>query len=127
MPDGSTGKIVIIIISLLFSAFFSASETAFTSLNRIRIKNASENGDKKAARVLRMSENYDRLLTTVLVGNNIVNILASSLATVLFVELMKNVLENGEARAETIGTTLATIVMTIVVLIFGEVCPKGIA
>lgn len=127
MPDGSTGKIVIIIISLLFSAFFSASETAFTSLNRIRIKNASENGDKKAARVLRMSENYDKLLTTVLVGNNIVNILASSLATVLFVELMKNVLENGEARADTIGTTLATIVMTVVVLIFGEVCPKGIA
>lgn len=126
MPDGSTGKIVIIIISLFFSAFFSASETAFTSLNRIRIKNAAENGDKKAARVLKMSENYDKLLTTVLVGNNIVNILASSLATVLFVEWMKTILETG-ARAETLGTTLATVVITVVVLIFGEVCPKGIA
>ena len=118
MDGDSTGKIILLVILILFSAFFSASETAFTSLNRIRLKNSVDNGDKKAARVLRMSENFDKLLTTVLVGNNIVNILASSIATVLFIDIMKDA---------TLGTTIATVVTTIVVLIFGEVCPKGIA
>ena len=126
MDSDSTGKIILIVILILFSAFFSAAETAFTSVNRIRLKNAADSGDKKAARVLRMAENFDRLLTTVLVGNNIVNILASSLATVLFIDVMTTALAD-ENRGATVGTTLATVVITIVVLIFGEVCPKGIA
>lgn len=127
MPDGdSTGKIILIVILILFSAFFSASETAFTSLNRIRMKNAADNGEKKAIRVLKMADNFDKLLTTVLVGNNIVNILASSISTVLFVDIMTDVLQNPDS-GKTIGTTIATVVTTIVVLIFGEVCPKGIA
>lgn len=126
MDGDSTGKIILIAILILFSAFFSASETAFTSLNRIRLKNAVDNGDKKAAWVLRMSENFDKLLTTVLVGNNIVNILASSIATVLFVDIMTKALESAE-QGKTVGTTVATVVITVVVLIFGEVCPKGIA
>ncbi len=125
MDGDSTGKIILLFILIVFSAFFSASETAFTSLNRIRLKNAAENGDKKAARVLKMAENFDKLLTTVLVGNNIVNILASSISTVLFIDIMTK--EIGEESGAAMGTTVATIVMTIVVLIFGEVCPKGIA
>ena len=125
MDGDSTGKIILIVILILFSAFFSASETSFTSLNRIRLKNAAENGDKKAARVLKMAENFDKLLTTVLVGNNIVNILASSISTVLFIDIMKGVV--GEDKGSAVGTTVATVVMTIVVLIFGEVCPKGLA
>ncbi len=125
MDGDSTGKIILIVILILFSAFFSASETAFTSLNRIRLKNAADNGDKRAVRVLRMAENFDKLLTTVLVGNNIVNILASSLSTILFVDIMTEVLQNDKGK--TIGTTVATVVVTIVVLIFGEVCPKSIA
>lgn len=126
MDGDSTGKIILIVILILFSAFFSASETAFTSLNRIRLKNAADNGDKKAARVLRMSEKFDKLLTTVLVGNNIVNILASSISTVLFIDIMTEALAD-HARGSAVGTTVATVVMTVVVLIFGEVCPKGIA
>ena len=126
MDGDSTGKIILIVILILFSAFFSASETAFTSLNRIRLKNAADNGDKRAVRVLRMAENFDKLLTTVLVGNNIVNILASSLSTILFVDIMTEVLQNPD-KGKTIGTTVATVVVTIVVLIFGEVCPKSIA
>ena len=126
MDGDSTGKIILIIILILFSAFFSASETAFTSLNRIRLKNAADNGDRRAARVLRMAENFDKLLTTVLVGNNIVNILASSLSTILFVDIMTEVLQDPD-KGKTVGTTVATVVVTIVVLIFGEVCPKGIA
>ncbi len=126
MDSDSTGKIILIVILILFSAFFSASETAFTSLNRIRVKNAAEGGDRKAARVLRMAENYDKFLTTVLVGNNIVNILSSSLATVLFIDIMTKTLPNPD-QGTAVGTTVATVVTTVVVLIFGEVCPKGIA
>ena len=128
MDPGSIFTLVIVILVMLIcSAFFSASETAFTSLNRIRIKNAAENGDKRAARVYKMSENYDRLLTTVLIGNNIVNILASSLSTVLFIGLVTNLPNMSAAEASSVGTTLATAVITVVVLIFGEVSPKGLA
>ena len=111
---------VILIIAILFliclSAFFSATETAFSSVNKIRLKNLASNGNKKAARALKMSENYDELLSTILVGNNIANILSSSLATVLFTRLIGNS-----------GVTIATIVMTVLVLLFGEISPKSIA
>ena len=117
MDDGSITLLAALIILVAFSAFFSASETAFSSLNQIRLKSRAEDGDKAAARVLAMSEQYDKLLSTILIGNNIVNIGAASIATVLFTKAL------GEER----GATVSTIVLTIVVLIFGEISPKSIA
>lgn len=117
MGESST-KIVLIVCLLLGSAFFSATEMAFSSLNKIRLKNAAENGDKKASGVLKTLDYFDRMLYTVLVGNNIVNILSSSVATVLFIDLLKNPAK---------GTTVATVVMTVLVLIFGECVPKSLA
>lgn len=111
-------QIVLIVCLMLFSAFFSATEMAFSSLNRIRLKNAAENGDKKAAAVLKIAESFDRVLYTVLVGNNIVNILSSSVATLLFIDLLQN---------DTKASTVATVVMTVIVLIFGECVPKSLA
>ena len=110
-------SLIIILICVMLSAYFSATETSFTSLNRIRMKNMAEKGDKRAELVLKLLENFDKLLSTILVGNNIVNIGLSSLATVLFIKLL-----GGDS-----GATVPTIVTTIVVLIFGEVSPKSIA
>ncbi len=115
--ENHTTSLVIIVFCTIMSAYFSATETAFSSLNRIRIKNMAEKGNKRAALVLRMSENFDSLLSTILIGNNIVNIASASLATVLFVSLLGN----------DIGPSMSTFVTTIVVLIFGEVTPKSIA
>ncbi len=111
------GIIVIMIVLIAMSAYFSATETAFSSLNRIRLKNMAENGNKRAALVLRLADRFDKLLSTILVGNNIVNIGVSSIATVLFINLC----------GETLGPTVATIVITVVVLIFGEITPKSLA
>ena len=110
-------SLIIIVCCIIMSAYFSATETAFSSLNRVRMKSLAEKGNKRAALVLRLSENYDSLLSTILIGNNIVNITSTSVATVLFVCLL------GEER----GSSLSTLVMTIVVLIFGEVSPKSLA
>lgn len=110
-------SLMIIVFCIMMSAYFSATETAFSSLNRIRVKNMAEKGNRRAALVLKMSENYDVLLSTILIGNNIVNIASASLATVLFVRFLGN-----EA-----GASVSTIVTTVVVLIFGEVSPKSIA
>ena len=111
---------IIILISLAFlilmSAYFSATEMAFASLNRLRVKAMAEDGNKKAKLVMNLIDDFDRLISAVLVGNNIVNILSASLATLLFVKHFGDV-----------GVTLSTVVMTVLVLIFGEVCPKGIA
>ena len=115
--DGDSISLIIIMVCIVMSAYFSATETAFSSLNRIRIKNMAEKGNKKAALVMRMSEDYDSLLSTILIGNNVVNILMSSMATVLFVQML-----GGE-----MGPSVSTAVMTVVVLIFGEVTPKSIA
>ena len=117
MTSDSSTSVLIIIFCVLFSGYFSATETAFSSLNRIRVKNLAEKGDKKAKLVLDMLENFDSLLSTILIGNNIVNIACASVATLLFVRLL------GEEQ----GPSVATIVITIVVLIFGEVTPKSIA
>ena len=111
-----TGQIIAIAVCVVFSAYFSATETAFTSLNRIRLKNMANDGDKRAKEVLELAENYDNLLSTILVGNNIVNIAMTSLATVLFITLYPKY-----------GATIATAVTTIVVLIFGEISPKSLA
>lgn len=106
-----------LVILVGFSAFFSASETAFSSLNQIRLKSRAEDGDSSAARVLAMAEQYDKLLSTILIGNNIVNIAAASIGTILFTRML------GAER----GATVSTIVLTIIVLIFGEVTPKSLA
>lgn len=111
------GNLIVIIVCIVMSAYFSATETAFSSFNRIRLKNMEEKGNKKAKLVMNLSENYDSLLSTILIGNNIVNILSASLATVLFVDMLGN-----EA-----GPSVSTAVTTVVVLIFGEVSPKSIA
>lgn len=118
MDEHSIILLVVILFCVIMSAYFSATETAFSTFNRIRLKNMAEDGNKRAAKALKLAENYDTLLSTILIGNNIVNILAASLSTVLFVSLIEN---------ESLATTLSTVVLTLVVLIFGEISPKSIA
>ena len=108
--------IIAIVVLILLSAYFSATETAFTSLNKLRIKKQASNGDMQAKLVLKLVENYGNVLTTVLIGNNIVNITMTSIATVLFVKLYG-----------TYGPTVSTVVITLAVLIFGEITPKSLA
>ena len=117
MEPDSWSQIIVLVILILFSAFFSATETAFSSLNKIRVKMMADEGNRRAALVYNMTDNFDRLLTTVLIGNNIVNIASTSIATVLFISLL------GGAK----GPSVSTIVMTVIVLIFGEITPKSIA
>ena len=117
MDDGSITLLVALIVLIAFSAFFSASETAFSSLNQIRLKSRAEEGDTSAARVLAMAEKYDKLLSSILIGNNIVNIAAASIGTVLFTKWL------GAER----GAPTSTMVLTVVVLILGEVTPKTLA
>lgn len=114
--ESNVSSIIAIVILVLFSAYFSATETAFTSLNRIKLKNMAQDGNERAKKVLEMSENYDRLLSTILIGNNIVNIAMTAVSTVLFMNLL------GAA-----GATVSTVVITVVVLIFGEISPKSLA
>ena len=109
--------LIIILLCIIMSGYFSATETAFSSLNRIRIKNMADKGNKRAALVLKLSEDYDRLLSTILIGNNIVNIACASLSTLLFVRLL----------GEDAGASVSTAVTTVIVLVFGEVSPKSIA
>ena len=115
---GDIVSLIIILICLIGSGFFSGSETAFSTFNRIRMKKLAGEGNKKAQRVMAISENYDKFISTVLIGNNIVNILLSSLATLLFAKWITN--ENYAAAA-------STAVSTVVVLIFGEISPKTLA
>ncbi len=115
--EGDSITLLIIVICVIMSAYFSATETAFSTLNRIRMKNLAEKGNKKAKLVLKLSDDYNSLLSTILIGNNIVNILSSSLATVLFIKLL----------GESAGPSVSTAVTTVVVLIFGEISPKSIA
>lgn len=112
-----TYLIISIVILIIFSAFFSATETAFSTYNKIKMKNEASSGNKRAQTVLYLSEDYDRLLSTILIGNNIVNIASTTLSTILFTQLF------GGAK----GPTLSTVVMTVLVLIFGEISPKSIA
>ena len=107
---------IIIAVMVVLSAYFSATETAFSSLNKTRLRAMAEGGNKKAEITLSLAENYDKLISTILIGNNIVNIAASSIATVMFVHLYEDV-----------GATVSTVVITVAVLIFGEITPKSIA
>lgn len=104
------------IILIALSAVFSSMETAMSSVNKIRLKHEAANGSKKASRALRLAESFDKVLTTILIGNNIVNILVSSLGTVIFTSLM------GAS-----GVAVSTAVITVLVLIFGEILPKTMA
>ena len=109
-------SVLIMAVLILMSAYFSATETALSSLNRTRLRTLAEKGNRKASLALSLSEQYDRMLSTILIGNNIVNIATASIGTVLFVHLY------GDA-----GATISTVVITIVVLIFGEISPKSLA
>lgn len=101
---------------LILSAYFSATETAFSSANGTKLRTLAEKGSKKAKLACELLEHYDKLLSTILIGNNIVNILMASIGTVLFVR------HYGDA-----GATISTVVVTVVVLVFGEISPKSVA
>lgn len=117
--DPSQLVLMLVLIALLVcSGFFSASETAYTSVSKIRLKSMESSGDKRAKKALRLLDSYDKLLTTILIGNNIVNITAASLGTILFIGLIGN---------QDIGTVTSTVVITVLTLVFGEVTPKVMA
>lgn len=116
MDTGDLSTILALLFLVACSAFFSASETAYTSLNTVRMKRMAADGDVRAAKVLKLADRYESLLSSILIGNNIVNILCSSLATVLFVRALGNK-----------GVSVSTAVTTAVILLFGEVTPKNIA
>lgn len=119
MPEGSIPLLIAIIALVIASGFFSSTETAYSCANRIKLRALSTSGNKRAKRVLALAEeNYDKFITTILVGNNIVNILATTLATVFFAMVVTNGVDSN---------LISTIVMTLAVLIFGEITPKLIA
>lgn len=109
--------IVIIALLVACSAFFSMSETAFTSASQVRLKKMAKDGDRKAEKAVRILEDYDRFLTTILIGNNLVNIGATSIATVMFAVML----------GQELGSVTSTVVMTLVVLVCGEITPKTLA
>ncbi|MCE5196301.1 MAG: hemolysin family protein [Negativicutes bacterium] len=116
MDDSPYGLYLLIIVLICFSAFFSGSEIAFASANKMRMKKAAESGNKKAKLAYYIYERYDKALTTILIGNNLVNMASSAIATVIAIKLM------GES-----GAAIATVAMTVIILIFGEIIPKILA
>lgn len=124
MDSSSIGRAISLIILVILSAFFSSAETALTTVNVHRLRALAEDGNKKAERVLKLKENSQKLLSTILIGNNIVNLSASSLATTFTIDLLK---QAGFSNAASIGGGISTGVMTILVLIFGEISPKTAA
>ena len=121
MDTNSLIIIAALIVLISLSAYFSMSEMAFASLNRIRLKNLVKDGNKRAEKALMISENFDKMLTTILIGNNIVNLLASSLCTMFFINLMVN------ASSDFVPSVVSTLVITLLILVFGEITPKCIA
>ncbi len=116
MDSSIIPNIIIVVTMLVLSAFFSASETAFSTVNKARLKNYAAKGDKRAAKALKIANSFEKALTAILIGNNIVNILSTSISTVLFTQIL------GPG-----GVGVATAVMTVLVLVFGEITPKSIA
>lgn len=116
MLKDNLSSILILVILTVMSAYFSATETAFSSLNRTKLKTMAEKGNKRAEMTNKLADNYDRLLSTILIGNNIVNIAAASIATVMFVNAYGDV-----------GATLSTVFTTVIILIFGEITPKSVS
>lgn len=116
MDNSDIGKIILVVVMMVFSALFSSTETAYSSVNKLRLKNYASQGNKKAARALRLANKFDDVLTAVLIGNNIVNIATSSVSTLIFIDLIGS---NGAA--------VSTVVITVLVLVFCEVLPKSYA
>jgi len=116
LGPSETGQLITVIILLCLSAFFSSSETALTTVNQIRMRTLADNGDKRAARVLHVTGNPGKMLSAILIGNNIVNLSASSISTSLAIHLFGNT-----------GAGIATGILTFLILIFGEVTPKTMA
>ncbi|MBQ8297167.1 MAG: HlyC/CorC family transporter [Ruminococcus sp.] len=116
MENVDIAQIILVLIMMIFSALFSSTETAFSSVNKLRLKNYAAQGDKRAAKALKLANKFDDVLTAVLIGNNVVNITTSSVSTVIFI---------GIFGAK--GSAISTVVVTIVVLIFCEVLPKSYA
>ncbi|MGE4276347.1 MAG: HlyC/CorC family transporter [Lawsonibacter sp.] len=116
LDSADLGMIVVLIVLVAMSAYFSATETAFTSLNRIRLRTRADAGTVRAAKTLKLAEEYNKLLSTILIGNNIVNITATTVATVLCTKWFQQY-----------GPTVATITLTVIILLFGEVSPKSLA
>ena len=121
LPAGSLLTFILMFVLVALSAFFSATETAYTSFNRTKMKNLAAEGNKRAASALKLSESYDKVLSTILVGNNIVNIALTSIATVWFVEAIVH------PTVKNFSAAIATAVITVIVLIFGEISPKSLA
>ena len=119
MPDGSVPLLICIIILILLSACFSLTETAFSCVNKIKMRAMSNAGNKKAEKVLNFVENkFDKLISTILVGNNIVNLTCATISTIFFAKILRNGVNS---------SVISTIVMTVAVLIFGEITPKFLA
>lgn len=116
MSSEMTMQLIILVLLLLLSAFFSSAETAFTTANRIRMRTLAEGGNRQAVRVLAITDNMHKMLSAILIGNNIVNLSASSIATTLAIQLFGSV-----------GAGIATGILTLLILIFGEISPKTIA
>ena len=116
MEPGVVGRLITLVILLLLSAFFSSAETAFMSVNKLRVRADADEGSSRARLILSLLDNTDKLLTTILVGNNLVNIVASSLTTTLMIDLF---------GSKAVG--IATGILTLLILIFGEITPKTIA
>ena len=120
MPDGSVPILIALVVLVILSGFFSSTETAYSCANRIKLRSLASNGNKRAKQVLDLAEtNYDKLISTILIGNNIVNIVATTLATILFGLIFKN--------DPSTANIVSTVVMTVSILIFGEITPKLIA
>lgn len=116
MENSEIGQIILVLVMMVFSALFSSTETAYSSVNKLRLKNYSAQGNKKAAKALRLANKFDDVLTVVLIGNNIVNITTSSVSTVIFIGIFGSK-----------GSVISTVVVTVLVLIFCEVLPKSYA
>ena len=115
--DSTSITIILVLIVLIFlSGWFSSTETAYSSVNKVRLKSKADDGNVRAQKAYVLLEQYDKLLSCLLVGNNIVNLTAATLGTVLFTKLLP-----------VYGPVVSTIVLTVVVLIFGEIVPKTLA
>ena len=116
MDNSDIFKIILVVVMMIFSALFSSTETAYSSVNKLRLKNYAGQGNKKAAKALKLANKFDEVLTSVLIGNNIVNIATSSVSTIVFINLI------GSS-----GAAVSTVVITVLVLVFCEVLPKSYA
>jgi len=116
MESDGISQVIILSFLIIASAYFSATETAFDSFNKIRIKNLASSGNKKANLVLKLDDDFDNLMSTIIIGNNIVNVAATSLAAFIFIKRYGNV-----------GIIISSVIMMFIILIFAEILPKNVA